>query len=298
MAFNIALPTLGGMQLWQDHRVRHSWRMQNRVGTDHWRVLAPNDVRRARGTRGEVSFYWDKKVAPEIARIEEKRGKPEKIIFFLHGILEFKQTFCFNIRDMAREARRREMSVEVFGINYASTRRPIPYFADALGEIVDALPEGVPIVAVSHSMGGLVLNKYLSQRGCQASEGPHPFETAVYIGTPFAGSPWADWLKNALPYRMLFGPSGQLLFTNPQFHADIPWPDCRTVCIAGSSPPNGYFPWEWMIKGDDDGIVGVDSALHPSADERVKLPGRHEIMQMYSGIRKKTVEAIFGPRLA
>jgi hypothetical protein len=288
-------PTLGGPYFWQDYRVRHDWRLQRRVGTERWRVLNPRDFRVAQGTRTRMGGFWREKVEPEIQAIEARAGKkPDKIVLFLHGIQEFKGFWALNVRDIRREAARQGLFVETCPLNYASACERVEYFADALAETVEALPPETPLVAVCHSMGGLVLNTYLKSRGRPATEGPHPFEAAIYLGTPFAGSPFADGLKNWFLYRWLFGPAGQQLITAPAHLADFPWPDCRTVCIAGSKPPKGYFPWDWVIPGDDDGVVSVASALPEQATERVTLRGYHVWQMMVRPARKKIVEVVFG----
>ncbi|MGB0330618.1 MAG: hypothetical protein ACPGPE_02230, partial [Planctomycetota bacterium] len=47
---NLALPTLGGSQLWADLAVEGGWRVQRHVWTGHARLLDRDDVRRAWGS--------------------------------------------------------------------------------------------------------------------------------------------------------------------------------------------------------------------------------------------------------
>src|SRR5262245_24703007 len=50
---NLATPTLGGMQFWQDELLFHAWRIQRNVFTGHYRLLDDHDWRQAWGTFDE-----------------------------------------------------------------------------------------------------------------------------------------------------------------------------------------------------------------------------------------------------
>src|SRR5215207_4371886 len=47
---NLPLPTLGGEQFWSDELVYQGWRIQQNVLSEHYRLLDPQNVRRAWGT--------------------------------------------------------------------------------------------------------------------------------------------------------------------------------------------------------------------------------------------------------
>ncbi len=50
---NLAMKTLGGRQFWGDVRFFRGWRIQRHVLSGHYRLLDPQDVRRAWGSLAE-----------------------------------------------------------------------------------------------------------------------------------------------------------------------------------------------------------------------------------------------------
>lgn len=48
---NLPLPTMGGQVVWDTLAEANGWRLQQNELTKHCRILDPNDVRRAWGTR-------------------------------------------------------------------------------------------------------------------------------------------------------------------------------------------------------------------------------------------------------
>ena len=47
------MPTMGGVIFWDDIQECNGWRLQRNTFTGHYRILDPNDVRRAWG-KGEA----------------------------------------------------------------------------------------------------------------------------------------------------------------------------------------------------------------------------------------------------
>jgi triacylglycerol lipase len=64
---------------------------------------------------------------------------------------------------------------------------------------------------VCHSLGGLVVESYLNLIKDIVSH--DKIGKVILLGTPHAGSPIADFLKNFILYRCFFGPAGQELTT-------------------------------------------------------------------------------------
>jgi len=289
--FNIPFPTLGGKQVWMDRRVRRGWRLQTNVLTGHSRLLDPHNLRIAWGTLEAMLREWGRTVAPEVTAHEARAGRPEVIVILIHGIVRSRGTWFLNIRDIEREARRRGRPVEAWAISYPSTRISIGDAAGHLAEVISALPADIPLVLVGHSMGGLDAHAYLGRRGWKAEDSPHPVKALVDLGTPFAGSPLADaWCGSPL-YQAILGPAGQELVTSPTRLPRGPWPECRTICVAGSLPPGGF---NRMIPGDDDGIVPLASALPSQAAEHRTVAVPHFLLMLSGTGRKAILDGIFG----
>jgi hypothetical protein len=293
-ALNLPTHTLGGAQFWQDHRVRRGWRLQRSATTDRWRVLDPDDIRRGWGSLAAMERVWRQEAERAIVEADRREGQPEKIVIFIHGMLQPKQVWDSLQEDVERRAQREGRSIEAWAYKYPSTQVDIEEAAEGLIEVLDALPPRMPLVFVCHSAGGLVLNTALTRRGRPATSAPSPVEAIVYIGTPFAGSATADWVRHWTLYKLIYGPAGQQLTAAYSQQGGYAWPDCHTVCVGGSLAPEGFLLGP---AGDDDGMVPLDSALPLQASERLTVPGvRHGDLTEQSIVREKILEMIFqGP---
>ncbi len=59
MRVNIPAATLGGKQFWADEFVHGSWRIQRNVLSGHYRLLDPDNTRRAWGTWDHCQDQWN-----------------------------------------------------------------------------------------------------------------------------------------------------------------------------------------------------------------------------------------------
>jgi len=194
----------------------------------------------------------------------------EILCVMIHGILLFHQMWMVFDRVLKRRLNKAGIGWEGWRLTYPSQKFRIEQLSDALDHLMEPVSPNRPVLFVVHSMGGLVLNHWLStEAGMAWSRRPGP-TTAMYLGSPIAGSEVADWIhpqKSPLGslFRWLYGPPGEQLKTSPAFLASKPGPVFRSVCVAGSKPPKGFNP---MLPGDNDGTVTVASALGPWATRK------------------------------
>jgi pimeloyl-ACP methyl ester carboxylesterase len=125
---------------------------------------------------------------------------------------------------------------------------------------------------VTHSMGGIVLRQWLSQRPAPANLG-----RIVMIAPPNAGSEVAEHLEAFPPFRWFTGVNGRRLGTRP---ADLPrslgpWPAGAPPLgvIAGDRSLNPLFS-AWL-PGPDDGKVAVASTRLAGMTDTVVLHHSH-----------------------
>ena len=105
---------------------------------------------------------------------------------------------------------------------------------------------------VGHSLGGLVIRRYL------ADSPPDALGRVVLLGPPNQGSEMADWFR-AQPFGHLLGPAGKALGTSPSdIPANLPPPEYEVGIIAGSRSLNPI--GSALIPGPDDGMVGIEHA--------------------------------------
>lgn len=183
--------------------------------------------------------------------------------------------------------------------NDQAPARSADALSDALAELRGAGVESVDIIA--HSMGGLISADTLTR----PDPGPRPaVPLLVTVGTPFAGSPWADWQpvseireqvqrwieSDDLDPARLFtawhdglGEAGESLRPGSPYLTDLdrrPWPArIRLVCIVGvfGSTDVPATLSELAVTAADfgDGVVPAPSAARDGASETLLVPGNH-----------------------
>ena len=263
--------TLGGRQFWGDVLFFHGWRIQKHVATDHYRLLDEEDFRHASGTYEQC-----------VARLDQIKAEHElppmsgKAVIALHGIGRSSKSF------IRMAARLRKEGYTVFAVDYPSTRIPIPESADYLNRVIMSL-EGIEEISfVVHSMGGLVVRSYLSKYNDPR------LHRMVMLGTPNLGAHLADRVSTLAFYKMIYGPAGQQLLSNPEgFIAGLPTPTFEFGILSGARGSiNGFNP---LIPGDDDGTVNVKSTRLPGAADFVTVRVVHAYLTKHEEVIENVV---------
>lgn len=235
---NLAIPTLGGKQLWADRRWRDGWRIQENVLTGHHRLLDENDRRLAWGNLSACLREMDS-CAPKVTPSEQT------LIVLLHGMGRSRAAFSKMQTDFEAQG------FKVASISYPSTRRPVEEHAAQLAEILNHLDGYSKVSFVTHSLGGIVVRRLLADRGSWMEN--IQVERIVMLAPPNQGSAFALKLESFPPFRWIFGETGQSL--TPDSLRSLPVPEVPFLVIAGSSgKPDGF---NSMLEGDDDFVVRV-----------------------------------------
>lgn len=203
----------------------------------------------------------------------------ERPVILLHGLARTR---------LSVEGMRRHLEANGFATwshSYPTRKLPIDALADWLAERIRRdLGEG-PVMAVTHSLGGVVL-RFL--------HGRIPVERAVLVAPPIEGSRVARALRERAAFRLFYGPAGQAVGGPPSHPAasgpPVPqapgaWPDPPQpfAVIAGTratSPaaPLGLFT---RLLGllppslPSDGVVAVEETRHPLMAAHAQVDATH-----------------------
>ena len=183
-------------------------------------------------------------------------------------------------RSMARlESRISAAGRPTLNIRYPSRRFSIDRLADHVaGSIEAAVPAG-PLLAVTHSMGGIILRLLASRfdwRGC------------VMLGPPNQSSELARLTVRTPLVRWVMGPACRDLAGPPD------WPDPPRPCglIVGTARATWNNPPSWLGKvgrvfSDEDvhdGTVKMSEVMHPAATDAAMVHVGHTVMMNHPDV--------------
>ena len=270
--FNVPFPTFGGRQFWGDTCFLSGWRIQENVFTHHFRLLDPNDMRRAWGSR-EACQLALKSIRQE-QQLPPMRGEA---VVLLHGIIRSSKSFSTLTQSLS------DHGYTVVYFDYPSTQVPLQESAKYLQQVLQSL-EGVErIHFVCHSMGGLVLRSYL-----QLDQPDPRIGRIVMLGVPNQGAEMATLMQDNYLYQFIYGPAGREMTADPQgVVARLPIPQTEFAIIAGAKGDGGG--WNPLVNGDDDGTVTVESTRLPGAADFMTVPVMHSFIMSDTRVQEATV---------
>ena len=269
----LAMPTLGGKQLWGDCFVFEGFRIQRNFITGHHRLIDPQLRRRGRGTYDDCRGRFE--------RMRERDGLKRSsthLVVLLHGIFRAAEGW----RPMARALN--VAGYATAAITYPSTRRGLELHADQVEEVLEASDDIETVSFVTHSMGGLVAREVLGRSGGWRNR--IAVNRLVMIATPNKGAAIADILVHLKPFREIAGPAASQLTT--EYVDLLAHPSCPFGVVAGvRGDGKGYNP---LLPGDDDMTVSAASALLEGAEDSLVVPGAvHTFIQQTPEVVRATV---------
>ena len=172
----------------------------------------------------------------------------------------------------------------VINFGYPSRSEPIEDLVERLESEVGQCcsSEAETVHFVTHSMGGVLVRSYLSQRP-EAHQG-----RVVMLSPPSQGSEIIDAFSDSDLLRSILGPAALLLGTDSAGIANQLEPvrfSLGVITGTRSLDPIG----SWLIPGPDDGKVGVDRAAVEGAADFIALPATHTFIMNRSDVAEEVV---------
>ncbi len=277
---NVPFPTLGGKQFWADERFFHAWRIQRNVVSGHCRLLDGNNIRHAWGT-----FEHCLDTLSDIRRQRELPPMQGPAVVLLHGLFRSRSSMSPLAKHLKKNG-----GYTTFNVAYPSTRRGIADHAKALAGIIENLKGIDRIDLVGHSMGNIVIRRYLAdQTDDSTGRKPDPrIKRIVMLGPPNHGSIIANAMKDNGLFTVVTGKPGQELGREwVWLETDLATPQCEFGIIAGGlNNETGFNP---ALAGDDDGVVTVSSARLDGSTDFVLLPVLHTLLPIEREVQVRTL---------
>lgn len=166
----------------------------------------------------------------------------------------------------------KDENYDVINFAYPSTKHDIATLArEHLPKALAQCQANTIINFVTHSLGGIVLRKYLSENNLEQ------LGSVVMLGPPNKGSQVVDKLKNVPGFRLINGPAGVELGTDkssvPNSLAAVTYP---VGVVAGSSSINPML--SRMLPNPDDGKVSVENTKVEGMTDHIVVPVSHPFL--------------------
>lgn len=278
--FNIKTKTLGGKQFWTDHAWREGWRIQHNSLTDHWRLIDPENVRWAWGTRQQCQQVLLQQV-PEVTLHEDG------YVILLHGLMRSSGSM-----HSIGEYLHRELLCQPVYFEYASTRSTIANHAAALAEVIEGLPDKGQIYFVGHSMGNIVVRHYLGdlERSDQQQR-IRRVQSVVMLGPPNQGASIAKQLSRTGVFEWFAGEGAVQLGPGWQeLEKNLVVPKCPFGIVAGRL--SDQVPDNPLVEGESDFVVSVEEAKLQGAADLLEVNQVHSFLMDSPEVQAATVKFI------
>jgi hypothetical protein len=269
---------------WSDAAIRHDWRLQERPRDGRCRILDPRDALVRQGSAEECR---DALAALEADGTIPAMDGPAVIV--LHGLGEGRSS----MRPIANHLRKTlDANVLLFG--YASTATTIEAHGRSLDAVVDGLPPTSRISFVGHSLGNLVVRRWMSlaDAGDLAR-----VDRMVMLGPPNRGSDLARHVGGVgVLAAFAEGAARDLVVDWPQVEPHLAVPPCEFGIVAGGrGDGSGFSP---LLDGDDDAIVRVEETRLEGAGDFLLVPVHHAAMLRDERVKRATESFLKSGRFA
>ncbi|HUY89626.1 MAG TPA: hypothetical protein VMV10_12900 [Pirellulales bacterium] len=271
-------PTLGGVQLWGDEFWRRGWHIQRNALTGHCRLLDENNRREDWGSFEQCLTRFE-----ELKRERNLPPMKGRAVILLHGLGGWHSTMQ-PLANYLQESG----SFAVVNLTYPSTRADVSAHARALASVIEHLDGIEEINFVAHSLGNIVVRRYLADRAAGGNADPR-IKRFVMLAPPNHGSLRADkWSDKDLFVAVLGASAVQLGSGWSELEKQLAVPAGEFGIIAGGrGDDRGYSS---RLPGDDDNTLSVDATRLAGARDFKIVPARHSFIIVSPTVHRMTLE--------
>jgi pimeloyl-ACP methyl ester carboxylesterase len=276
--FSGGVPTLGDGFVWSDELWYHDWVIEKHAVIGHYRLVDPKGRRHAFGSYDTCLAKLN-----EIKKETPFPPLPKHVVIVMHG-LGAPPKFMEGMVDYFRETG----NLAAINIGYPSTMEDIDAYAASLDSVIRNL-EGVESVSfVAHSMGNIVIRRYLAnlERLTPEMRPPVKYNRMVMISPPNHGAELADQFADNKLAEMAAGkPLEQLAPSRgwPELEKQLVTPNFEFgIIVGGKGDDEGYLD---SIPGDDDMLLSIATSKLAGATDYIQIGGVHQLMPKYKEVR-------------
>lgn len=262
------------MLCWTDLAIRHDWRVQRHSRDGRCRILDPAD-----GTVREGSEEECRRAFATLAAEDTIPPHAGPTVILLHGLGEGRDS----MRPLA-EHLRATSDAAVVSFGYASVTATLDDHGAALAEVVAGLSATAPVSFVGHSLGTIVVRRWLALADPADRERVH---RVVMLGPPNQGSRLARMAGGLWGLAdHVEGSTRELVFDWHRVAPRLAVPACDFGIVAGGKGDDTGF--STLLAGDDDAVVCVDETRLPGARDFLVLPVHHAAMMRDPAVQRAT----------
>jgi pimeloyl-ACP methyl ester carboxylesterase len=229
------VPTLGGIQFWNDISVSGNHKIQQNVITGHCRILKNDWLRLHWGSENYCREKFDTLRKPQ----------NHAQVFLIHGLGR-------SHHSMATLAKKlRSQNFIVHNLEYSSMLSSPEKISARVANLINEHPN-TQNYFITHSFGGIIL-----RHAGQTS----PVHKVALLAAPNQGSKICESLES-IGLNFLLGPAGKELYRTSPLMSKLPPPPAPFITIAGNRKSGlKNWPLGFLFKENSDGIV-CESRTH------------------------------------